>query len=352
MATADYPIRPRQRDAIGKMALIALFSGLLACSTPGEDSKPDAGDSQDADAVIANTNFVGATCASNLDCAKYGLSCYVTNDKTGTGICSRGCETETDCGGGLAHCNNVEGALVCTLPRYCDPCTSAQECGPEAPICAKDDKGIGFCTTSCTVNQDACSGDALCRKYGPKVTDFACMPARGSCSGDGSQCSPCKTNGDCGDNHTCFQADGSTERFCSQHCNPKASGNTGCAAGFQCVPHGDKGLCYQVIGGKPRPSCSVATRGYCDPCVDDWQCASNRCATKNNKSFCVQKEPCSKDSEGEDCPLGGVATFCVPSSKGTICAPPPAFNCHGYMACFSHPCGANESCINGECKAN
>ena len=352
------PTRSVSRLAVGRSTLARLALGWLALATcPGlaacSDDIKKAGPA-DASATATDgtsaTSFVGVACASNNDCVTYGLTCYVTNSAAGTGICSRGCKTETDCGGGLAHCNSVQGELICTLPRYCDPCTTEQDCGASAPTCVKDTAGNGFCSNTCTVNQDACAPGALCRKFGPKVDEFACMPAGGTCSGDGGQCSPCKTDGDCSPDHACFQADANGERFCSRGCNPAASGNSGCEEGYQCVKYGEKGVCYKVIDGKPRPSCSAGTKGFCDPCTDDWQCASNRCATKNDKRFCVQPTPCNKDKEGEDCPLGGVATFCVPSSSGNICAPPPAFNCHGYMACFSHPCGPSEQCVNGICK--
>ena len=70
----------------------------------------------------------------------------------------------------------------------------------------------------------------------------------------------------------------------------------------------------------------------------------------SSKKFCGLPDPCSSN---DDCPLGGTATFCVDSNngKGKICAPPAAFNCHGYKACFSHPCPVGEICIDGVCKA-
>lgn len=354
--------RARSLAWLGVLALAALT---LACG--GQESDAASADGESGGGAAADTSGAGAAtgdvavanigtpCASNSDCAKFGLTCFVLNKSASTGICSRGCKTETDCGGGLAHCNAVQGALICTLPRYCDPCKSAQDCGPEAPLCVIDSEGAGYCTSACTVDHNTCAPGALCRRTGAKVTDFTCAPAGGTCNGNGSQCSPCKTDGDCSPGHVCFQADASAERYCARTCdanNSDSGGNNGCDAGYACVAYGGKGRCSKIVHGQPRPTCSAGARGFCDPCTENWQCASNRCATKNDKQFCVQATPCQKDQEAEDCPLGGVATFCVPSQQGAICAPPPAFNCHGYMACFSHPCGPGEVCDRGECKKN
>ncbi len=334
------------------LSLLLCLSCLSACGGDENTEGPDT-DKDTAGNVVGDTNFIGKTCASNDDCTPHGLTCYILGAGA-EGICSRGCTTESDCGGGLAHCNSVQGALVCTLPRFCDPCDSEQECGPEAPVCLKDDQDVGFCSPRCTVQKDSCPSGTLCRKFGANVDDFACVPASGSCNGDGTQCSPCKTDGDCSGGHTCFQANPDSERYCAKSCNPDAAGNDGCTNGYKCTSYGGSGVCYQIIDGKPKATCSAGSRGFCDPCEEDWQCGSGRCVEKliggSSKRFCGLPDPCSSN---DDCPLGGLATFCVDSSneKGKICAPPAAYNCHGYKACFSHPCQPGTVCIDGVCKA-
>ncbi len=338
--------RPSRRALALRMVIVLCGAVLLTTSCGGDDPAdgPDGGETSGGKGQ--DTNLIGKSCAGNADCTPHGLSCYVTGAGA-TGICSKGCTTESDCGGGLAHCNSVQGSLICTLPQYCDPCEDDNGCGPDAPVCLKDASGAGYCTKKCTVKEGACPAGALCRSYGEKVDEFACAPASGSCSGDGTQCSPCKTDGDCSPGHSCFQADADAERFCAKGCD--AAANTGCDSGFTCESYGGKGVCYKLIDGKGQPTCADGAKGFCDPCAEDWECGSGRCVAKNKKMFCGLPTPCSTNI---DCPLGGQATFCVASrnGKGNICAPPPAFNCHGYKACFSHPCGPGETCVDGVCK--
>ena len=140
------------------------------------------------------------------------------------------------------------------------------------------------------------------------------------------------------------------ERACFAGCQKDGD----CSSGFVCSP---KGLCARLVPNadpkKPAAyvqTCAKASRGFCDPCTDDWQCASNRCATSAGQSFCVEPTPCVKENETKDCADG---TFCVPSDKGMICAPPPSWKCQGYKACLGKtiPCGSSEVCLDGLCKA-
>ena len=325
-------------------------SGCSDETAAGPKSEEDASSQQTSGAGL------GKLCASNNDCVQHALTCYITNVNTGTGICSKGCKQESDCGGGT-HCNPLQGVLACTPPQLCDACNSDDECGPDAPICAKFGEKSGFCSLKCNVGDGKCPGGYSCKQYGQTVGQFACRPDHGSCTGDGGHCAPCKTDGDCNANTTCFQSKPGAERFCAQRC-AVGTNPDGCATGFKCASYGGKGYCYKVLPGggaageKLLPTCIAGTKGFCDACEEDWECVSGRCATKNDKKFCAQVGTCAKESEKTDCPYGDQdATFCVPSNKGMICAPAPLFNCHGYKACLSHPCGVDELCDDGLCKA-
>ncbi len=98
------------------------------------------------------------------------------------------------------------------------------------------------------------------------------------------------------------------------------------------------------------PTCAKGDKGFCDACKNDWECLSKRCVTKNNELFCAQPNPCTKGGEGDDCPYGGQATYCVSSNKGMVCAPPLAHHCHGFKACLHALCGPDDVCSNGLCK--
>ncbi len=328
--------------ALTAAAMLALASG---CSDDGSGSA-----SQDASAATdsagAAGSGVGKVCAGNADCLAFGLTCYPVS--TGYAVCSKTCGTNADCDNGTV-CSPVQGALVCTPPIYCDACEDHADCGPTAPYCRRDPQpdgsyGAGYCTMECVVGDGVCPAGSSCTKQAgtPSIKDFFCQPDRDSCSGDGSQCSPCKIDADCAPNHTCLQASASSERFCAQDCSAAA-----CPSGYQCTKVGGASYCYAVVGGKATPSCTAGMKGFCDACSADWQCASGRCATKNGESFCAQPGTCTKETEKTDCPPG---TFCVPTSAGQACAPAPAFKCQLWKACLASLCGANEICIDGLCK--
>ena len=341
---------------------LELLACLLVASIAGcEDSTaagPGAEDGKNGGAVTAASGL-GKTCAGNNDCKPHGLTCYITNSNKASGICSKGCESEGDCGANT-HCNPLGTNLVCTPPQLCDPCETSDNCGPDAPLCITNPttKG-GFCSRLCNVGDGKCPGGYSCKQFGNRVDEFACQPDYGACVGDGQHCSPCKTDGDCGKNASCFQSKAGAERFCAKRC-AVGTNPDGCSEGFKCASYGGKGYCYKRIkiqtkngpGEQLVPTCVAGKKGFCDACEEDWQCGSGRCVTKNEKKFCAQGGPCTKATEIEDCPYGGQATFCVPAGDSNVCAPPPAFNCHGYKACLSHPCGGDEHCDSGICKKN
>lgn len=336
------------------MLTVAAWLGTIGCS--GDDQAPGPQDSAAGGGTVdsggggggdgtGQTSGFGRACAGNADCAPFGLTCFL--GANGVGSCSRGCQADADCGGGL-RCNPVEGVLLCSAPLYCDGCQSDADCGPTAPLCRRDltDAGVwgaGYCTMACNVGDKTCPAGSSCSKGAgsSSIKDISCRPDRGSCSGDGSQCSPCKTSGDCSPGHDCIQPSASSERFCALRCD-----NSPCAKGYLCTKLAGVGYCYAEVDGKAIPTCSAGLKGYCDACSEDWQCASGRCVTKEEK-FCAQPGSCSKETEKQDCPAG---TACVPSQQGQACVPPLAYKCHLWKACMSKPCGADEVCDDGVCR--
>ena len=315
-------------------------TGASADTASGNTGSGDASSQSDSD----NLGFA-KPCAGNADCAAYGLTCYP--DGAGSGQCSRGCASDADCSGGT-RCNPVQGTLLCTLPRWCDSCTTDADCSTAAPTCRRDlgadgTFGPGYCTMPCIVGDKSCPAGSSCSKEpaSSSIKMFTCRPDNDTCTGDGSQCSPCKTQADCSPGHDCVQPSGDSERFCALRCE-----SASCGDGYMCTKLGGTSVCYANVGGKPTPTCTAGRKNYCDACSADWQCASGRCVSKNNESFCAQPGTCSKASELTDCPLG---TFCVPTSDGLACAPAPLLRCHNWKACLSHPCSGNEQCDDGHC---
>jgi len=312
----------------------------------GADAGPDSALDAAADAPeTAAASGIGKACVGSTDCLSLGLKCFETNPATGAGVCSKGCAGASDCP--AAHfCNPVGGKLICTGPRYCDACATADECGPDAPLCLPDKNGKGFCANKCNVGDTSCGIGSSCKQYGLGIKDFACKPDYGACSGGGEHCSPCKVQADCAAGNQCYTAK-SGERFCAQQCDPAKAAPAGCPSGFVCKAESGKGFCFKQVKEELVATCAKGDKGYCDACTVGYECASGRCASKNGKKFCVQPQPCKGNA---DCPYGGEATFCVPSDVGQICAPPPSWHCQGYKACLGHSCASNQTCDNGICK--
>lgn len=340
----------------------AVYCLMLACCACGDGgdvptvvdtgvqlSDADVGNSVDAShSDIANPG-IGKTCQLKADCAAE-LVCQETNGATGEGFCTRPCDSDAICGAGR-YCNVVGQKLLCTAAQFCNPCSSASDCSAAAPLCLQDKSGTGYCSRKCSVGDASCAPGASCQKYGSELSQSACAPDYGTCSGDGGHCSPCTSQADCSPGTACFTSPDTSERYCAQVCDPKAP--SGCPTGFACVAQKTtpgKGLCWKTTPLKPVATCAKGDKGYCDACSQDWQCASSRCASKNGMKFCVEPKPCAKETEAVDCPYGGEATFCAPTDKGDACVPPTKYNCQGFKSCLGHACADDETCDNGICK--
>jgi len=175
----------------------------------------------------------------NPDCdADQGFYCFGTSPTDATAFCTRyGCEGDRNCGAGFwcATVNttpNVErrkrssltdasasgtGEVhnVCLRREYCSTCDVDLDCPPVEGVpqhCVSDAGGKRFCTTECESSKN-CPNEARCADVdGTKV----CYPRAGTCVGDGSLCSPCRSDADCGDDGACIKGQFTTERYCAK----------------------------------------------------------------------------------------------------------------------------------------
>ncbi|MBS2012606.1 MAG: hypothetical protein JST00_06965 [Deltaproteobacteria bacterium] len=170
--------------------------------------------------------------ANNPACdGQNGFVCYAPGGPTdATAYCTRfECAADTDCAGGYwcATVNNAPNATkdarsfgpthtACIKRAYCSPCNADFDCpviDGKQSRCANDDAGGKYCAQACNDNTN-CRLDATCVS-GP-VEDGAkvCKPRAGVCKGDGSICSPCRSDADCPDGF-CLKGPYSPEKFCS-----------------------------------------------------------------------------------------------------------------------------------------
>jgi hypothetical protein len=151
---------------------------------------------------------------------------------------------------------------VCLPRTYCSPCESNVDCAPlpsgAAQFCVADATGgAKYCTSACTRAAN-CALDAQCVSN-DEVGSPVCAPTAGTCKGDGSFCSPCRSDDDCTDG-LCLSAPFSPEKFCSV------------TSKIACVVENDalKADCPKAPEGAPyKVSCSTSNA---DPEFPQSQC--------------------------------------------------------------------------------
>ncbi|HLK36380.1 MAG TPA: hypothetical protein VKU41_06475 [Polyangiaceae bacterium] len=241
----------------------------------------------------ANTETDNPAC----DTAK-GFGCYAHSPTDANAFCTKfTCAKDSDCPGGwwCATVNQAPNATtgtaslgqtrnVCTPRTYCSPCTSDADCNwapDNTPTrCVQTPGGERYCSPQCANNTDcaldatcsvqeticspaagsACKSDADCPPAngtfqhcdgghctpecgGASDCDAGqtcaarglCAPQAGTCKGDGSFCSPCRSDADCSNGYCFSGAPYSTERFCTvkstaAKCTSAATNPPGCPA--------------------------------------------------------------------------------------------------------------------------
>ncbi len=162
--------------------------------------------------------------------AATGFACHGVGTTDATAYCTQyDCMADLDCAGGY-WCATINVApnvktdvrtfgktrTACLKRSYCAPCAGDVDCGVVDGVqsrCFDDGSGATpFCAPPCTSSAN-CRLDATCSGGlgdGTKV----CRPRAGVCKGDGTVCSPCRSDGDC-PNGFCLKGAYSPETFCS-----------------------------------------------------------------------------------------------------------------------------------------
>ena len=210
---------------------------------------------QNTDGVKAGTGQYGTPCnaadgfADNKACdTAQGFACYGLNPTDGNAYCTRyECTTDRDCGAGFG-CQTIntkpnvssikrspgQVTTACIRREYCSACTADFDCPTQngkTAHCIADDSGAGFCSPECEATAN-CGFEQKCTNFGYGYK--SCYPRAGVCVGDGTICSPCRSDADCGDDGACVKAQYSTEKSCAK--KSKIACKTGSAQGtdFDC----------------------------------------------------------------------------------------------------------------------
>jgi hypothetical protein len=183
---------------------------------------------------------------NNVDCdSAQGFFCYGQSPADGASYCTRyDCHADSECAPNF-YCGTINVApnvttakptrhqttTVCLRRDYCAPCSADLDCPTLNGLtqhCVPDDNGVGFCGPECQTSQN-CNFEAKCIDGGIGIK--TCYPRAGSCIGDGSLCSPCRNDADCGDDGLCVKGQYTTEHACA-----KKSAITCTTSAKQCPP--------------------------------------------------------------------------------------------------------------------
>jgi len=212
----------------------------------------------------------GADCRAalgveNPDCdGEQGFFCQGLGPSDGDAYCTRyNCTADRDCGAGF-YCGKVnttpnvakqkrttfgETEAVCLRRAYCAPCKVDLDCPAKKGTsfrCVPDAKGQGFCAPECGKTAN-CNNESECKD--PGIGTNICFPLAGSCVGDGSLCSPCRNDGDCGADGVCIKGQYTTEKTCAK----KAPGD---CKGGEATDGGGCQADVDLAGRKVRVACA------------------------------------------------------------------------------------------------
>jgi len=156
--------------------------------------------------------------------------CYAVAPTDGAAFCTQfDCTDDTDCKGNY-YCAKINSAPNATqtartvgqtrtacLPRtYCSPCATDIDCPFDQgrrQHCITDNAGGKLCAPECSADSQ-CNTEALCTHSDDANTNV-CFPRAGACVGDGSICSPCRSDADCTSGGACVFSSYNTEHFCA-----------------------------------------------------------------------------------------------------------------------------------------
>jgi hypothetical protein len=185
----------------------------------------------------------GSKCPANLGAEQancdgdQGFFCYGISPTDGDAYCTRyDCKSDDECGAGFwcATVNRTPNILntrrktlgetqtVCLRRTYCATCKADVDCPDIAgkrQHCLLDASGAAACMPECDSNQ-ACPNEARCMAY-DGVDAQICYPRSNVCVGDGSLCSSCRSDADCGTDGICVKGEYTTEKSCAK----KSSGD-------------------------------------------------------------------------------------------------------------------------------
>lgn len=202
----------------------------------------------------------------------------------------------------------------CRVRRQCAPCETDLDCSAVAGQHCKMVGAAKACVRDCIGESDCEQGFAC--------TDGSCVPRSGTCVGDGTYCSTCRNDNDCGGPSSKFAcvSFGGAERMCLD-----VSASQACTADADCPtgPDGRHGLCADEDLGL-TPTDSLYHKCYLPPFNKE-----------SNKFSCWGANAGAACSAAKDCISGKCQSF-APGMP--VCCVPSGTGCRADTECCSKHC--------------
>ena len=219
--------------------------------------------------VKVGPNQWGAACKAtegleaNPSCdSAQGFYCYGTGPGDGASYCTRyDCHSDRECAPTF-YCGTINVApnvtttkptvgmttTACIRREYCSPCSADIDCpllDNRKQHCVLDQNSLGLCAPECTASEN-CNFDAKCIDAGIGIK--TCYPRAGGCVGDGSLCSPCRSDADCGEDGACVRGQYTTERSCAKKSEIPCKTGSVSGTDFKCPASANPKAAVRCLG--------------------------------------------------------------------------------------------------------
>ncbi len=256
------------------------------------------------------------------------------------------CTSDANCPGGYA-CKTVRdphpicGAPASKLPGLCGiACTASASCvtayGPGSTCTG------GYCQAACVT---AGADPTTTYQQGPFCTERNACKLRAACD-------PCVDDLDCSASPSMRCVSIGAGKYCASNC----ATDTDCASGFQCTA----GACV------PRAGSCTGTKGFCQPCHRDEECATGTyCGRPSSSSLertCIAPRGTLSCMVDADCPTSpsGLHGKCLDMTTGSSPGDGvyhtcwfPYFAAENRFGCWAAnsgaACGADADCVSMKC---
>ncbi|MBU1242658.1 hypothetical protein KKD52_01515 [Myxococcota bacterium] len=305
---------------------------------------------------------LGADC-SVADCVD-GLTCRQLFSLSGElSMCTQECNLDRECPPTMGCRLDETGAKWCHPRQFCETCQLDSQCGYTGDLCLfSADSSAKYCSMECDPGlAGTCPADTECQAVMRCADDngwvsgcdacsggcdegtvrYQCVHLQGACIGDGSACTGCLVDGQCGEGLSCVRGPDAWQSTCAQPCVDLGD----CPDGLICDPLEGNGFCVPRTGSCTAPS---GDQDFCEVCTKPADCLRGLCAQLEGDtsgfSYCL-------DVPGDDNDCGFFAEVSIVATGNgvfTLCTPVALVDtCPHYRDCLAQCPNGPGDCAAG-----